>query len=112
MEHPDDIICRKFLNNPTINPLSNRKIEKGKGKYIELTNMCKNRGFDISSLSESKNFTIIPIPQISLPNKIITPQISSRNKIQNPIQIKNTANKTEEENLVTNDFIFRIIINH
>lgn len=81
MEHPENIICRKFLENPTKNPNSGRTIKKDKYVYNSLVKLCKQRNFDISSLNQEP----IQIKKILLPknNKIWVPVIKTVNIIDN-----------------------------
>jgi hypothetical protein len=94
MEHPDDVICRRFLENPDTNPRSGRTINKDKDVYNNLVKLCIKRKFDISSLTPSQ----IPITKnfipVKLSDKIWSPvqkpinllPIKSSNKIWIPVQ--------------------------
>jgi len=61
MEHPDDDICRRFLENPNINPRTGRTIKRDKDVYKNLVKLCKERNFDVSDLSQT-NKILLPIP--------------------------------------------------
>lgn len=82
MEHPDDIICQKFLANPAINPRTGKSIKEGKVTYNDLVKFCAARNFNMDKLSlksiKSSNNIPTPTPiKISLPTS-------------NPIKSSNT----------------------
>jgi hypothetical protein len=80
MEHPDDDICRRFLANPTINPRTGRTIKQNKDVYKNLIKLCKERNFDVSSLTQTNKNIIINkniinkklLPAPKAPNKTLT----------------------------------------
>lgn len=80
MDHPDDIICEKFLKNPTKNPRSGRTIAEGKNVYNGLVRLCIKRNFDVSHLK--------------IPNNIQKKRINSTTKER--------TNYTIKERIITN----------
>lgn len=102
MESLDDIVCRKFLENPTINPKSGRTINKDKDVYNNLVKLCKKRNFDVSVLDQTPQIPIINnknlIP-ISISNKKLLPLKSSQNKIWIPVkkQVNVIDNKSPDD---------------
>ncbi|ASZ85097.1 117R [Cherax quadricarinatus iridovirus] len=48
-------ICQEFSNRPSVNPLTNRKIQKGKGVYNELKKKCDSLGCRVQSRSRSRS---------------------------------------------------------
>lgn len=58
MEHPDDIVCQKFLDNPEINPRTGRSIKEGKITYNDLVKLCVERKFNIDKLSSKSSIPI------------------------------------------------------
>ena len=85
MESSDDIVCRKFLENPTINPKSGRTIKKDKDIYNSLVALCKKRNFDVSILVQT--------PQIPITNNKNLIPISIKNK--NLIQTKSSRKQVD-----------------
>lgn len=95
-QHPDDITCRKFLENPKINPVSKRAIGATGAKYKELVKLCQQRGFDVSNLDStiskpSPKQSIIPIP-ISKSSAISKP-VSKPSTISKPSAIAKPVSK-------------------
>lgn len=52
MQHPDDIICQKFLKDPTINPKTNNSIHRHSKVYNILVSLCKERGYQVDEILE------------------------------------------------------------
>ena len=72
MENPDDLLCKKFIENPSKNPRSGRTIGEGKGVYNGLVKLCVKRNFDVSSLKVPSNISLkklIPSTGKELTNK-------------------------------------------
>lgn len=50
-------MCKVFLNNPTINPETGRKIQKGKGVYNKLMKVCAQKNLLLPAKKRSKIFS-------------------------------------------------------
>lgn len=67
MKHNNDIICQKFLEDPTIHPVTGRRLMFNKGQYLSLVQLCQNNGYSVDE-------HIIPIPSKKItPSKPIIP---------------------------------------
>ena len=75
----DDIICKKFLENPSKNPRSGKTIKKDKDVYNNLVKLCQKRNFDVSSL----NTKPVQIPIKKSFNKVWVPVQKQINIIDN-----------------------------
>ena len=51
MESENIIICANFLANPTIHPITGRRLMLNKAPYLSLVQLCKDNGFDVSILT-------------------------------------------------------------
>lgn len=82
MESSEDLLCRRFLENSTINPRTGRSISKNKDIYNSLVKLCIKRKFDVSSL----NPTQIPVKSSDKIWSPVQKPIKSSNKIWIPVQ--------------------------
>ena len=42
----NDTICRKFLENPKVNPQTGKILQKGKGPYMKYIQICRDLGYN------------------------------------------------------------------
>jgi len=70
-EENEEEICRKFLQNPNINPETGGRLNYGMGPYNRYVELCKKYGLPTLRVSSTRN--VIP-PQIIKP--VILPKVS------------------------------------
>ena len=76
MENEEEI-CRKFLQNPGINPRTGGRLNYKMGPYNEYVELCKKYGLPTPRISSTRSVTLPQISKSVLPSKTI----QSSNKI-------------------------------